>query len=54
MSIATIGIDIGKSKFHVCREHIICPEWGCGAFLEQFSRGNAEVLTILDGASPAQ
>jgi hypothetical protein len=27
---------------------------GCGAFLGQFSRCNAEILTILDGASSAQ
>ena len=34
--------------------NIICPEWACGAFLEQFSPGNAEVLAILDRASPVQ
>ena len=54
----------------VCREHGISSatfyKWrscqrrrevaarGCGAFVGQFSRGNAEALMILDGALAAQ
>ncbi len=37
-----------------CHRQLIKSAWGCGAFLGQFSRGNAKVSTILDGASSAQ